>query len=123
MSDLPFFDEYGRGPLAREYQRRCGFDPAKTAAGFASFARALERRRGNGNEFPEQFRTMLESAVMAIVTPMLDAQLITIRLMIEEILNEKLQPVREAYAELRRNRQSVTPSQRGSSKVIPSGTV
>lgn len=101
MSDEPNFDECGRGPLAREFQRRCGFDIERPAAGFAAFAKSIERARVTDKEFPEEFRAMLAASVDAIVTPILEAQQETIRQRVEEIVNERLEPVRKAFAELR----------------------
>jgi len=104
MADEPHFDEHGRGPLQREFHRRCGFDPMGAAPGFASFARALDRARASGNEFPEQFREVLAAAVAAVVGPVLEAERARVRADVEVVVGalveERLAKVRAAYAAL-----------------------
>lgn len=104
----PFWDSFGRGPLARGFQRRCGFDPDQAGPGFASFASAIDRARSNGHEWPDQFRAMLAAAVTAvlpeIVGPVLAAERQAVREQAEAVVNalvdERLEPVRKAYREL-----------------------
>ena len=98
--DEPFYDAHGRGPLAREWQRRCGFDPDQAGPGFASFARALDRAKANGREWPEQFRTMLAAAVTAVVEPVLAAERADRAAEVIE-LRAALEAARRAYAELK----------------------
>lgn len=96
MADEPFWDEFGRGPMQRELHRRDGYDPAKHAAGFASFAQSFLGARGDRPEWPERFRAMLLSAVRKV----LDDERAVMRADAEAWIESRLVPVREAYAAL-----------------------
>lgn len=98
-----FWDEHGRGPLQREFHRRCGFEPGQNGPGFASFARAVHRvmHDDKAREFPEQFRAMLAAVVAEFVGPILEAEREAIRAEmaaeVKKAVGEALEPFRRAW--------------------------
>lgn len=98
MVDVPddYWDEYGRGPMVREFHRRCGFDPAHHAAGFSSWAKAMKHVREDRPEWPVQFRAML----LAVVRSVLDEERAAARADAETWIEVRMRPVREAYTAL-----------------------
>jgi hypothetical protein len=101
MADEPFWDELGRGPMVREFHRRCGYDPAEHAAGFASWARALERARKTGPEWPERFRGMLLAAVRSALDAERAAARQDVQACVHAEVDRRLALVRAAYSKLR----------------------
>jgi hypothetical protein len=89
-------DEHGRGPLQREYHRRLGYDPTKRPiVGFAQFADAVElAMKASAMDFPTRFQPMMRAAIEDILAVVLPG-------MIDKLVEEKLVPVRKAYAELK----------------------
>jgi hypothetical protein len=98
------FDRFGRGPLQREYETRMGFDP-RSAVGFKTFVAQLRAAENGGHEFPDMFRAMLGMVVEEIIGPRIEEErahtLAMCETMVLGLVDDRLEPVRKAFANLR----------------------
>lgn len=98
------YDEFARGPLQREFHRRCGFDP-RLGVGFRTFVRQLKAAENGGHEWPAQFRALLVRAVEEIIGPRIEEERAHTLAMCETamlgLLDDGLEPVRKAFANIR----------------------
>lgn len=92
MADDPtFFDGHGRGPLLRHFQDAAGIKPHVPGPGLEAMAYAIRDAIDRNTQFPDQFVAMLSRAVAEIVPGL-----------VQHELEKRLEPVRKAYAELKR---------------------
>jgi hypothetical protein len=109
MPETPFFDEYGRGPLTRQFQESLGMKPHIPGPGTAALMYAIRDAVDRNSQWPDQFVAMLTRAVSEIVPGL-----------VQHELDKRLEPVRKAYAELKAELTALKAELKASKGIKPS---